>query len=96
MEDFTAQIFGLFDPEHILSFLVVLTVFGIGKWFSTSAWPWLTSHFDKRRENAHELDMKQTFINEKLIEVLSSLREEIGGFRAIQEQIINRLIPSSD
>jgi hypothetical protein len=92
MDDLTAQFFGLLDPEHILSFLVVLIVIGIGKWFSRSAWPWITKFLDQRRQDAHDLDLRQVEMNRQLLDVLGGLREEIGGFRAVQEQITSQLL----
>lgn len=92
MDDLTTQVLSLADPEHILSFLVALMVIGFGRWFSHSGWPWLTEYLDQRREELHEIEMKQIMINQQLLDVLGGLREEIGGFRAVQEQISATLL----
>jgi hypothetical protein len=97
-QDFYTALLTLLDPEHILSFLVVLVVWGAGRWFSRSGWPWIQAHLDRRQELEHKLRLEEMVLdreaqvrleelNRQMLDAFGSFREEVGGFRAVQEQV---------
>lgn len=98
-----AGLVSLLDTEHILSFLLVVITFGFGRWFSKSGWPWYTAHLERRQRIDHELRQQQLVddrqaqerleeLNRQMLKAFGDFREEVGGFRAVQEQIASVLL----
>ena len=86
------------NSENLFGLTFAVLVVGTGRWFVKSGWPRLTEFSEKRQEQNHQLrreDLEdRRELNHEMLKALADLREEIGGFRAVQEQIAAILIPS--
>lgn len=85
-------ILAFFGPEKIFSVAFLFLIIG----FIKAGWPWLTKYFDARLERDYEVkseDLKERReTNREMVRIIGELREEMAGFRAVQEQILASLL----
>lgn len=82
------ELVSLFRPEFVFSLAFFIGFIGFGFFFNNNFWPWLKTYLDKTQE----IDAARQARYDKMLEVISEFKHELGAFRETHSIVLAYII----
>ena len=83
-----AELVAMFKPEFVFSLAFFIGFVGFGYFVNGSVWPWFQTYMNR----AQDIDANRQSRYDKMLDVISEFKNELGAFRETHSIILAYLI----
>lgn len=82
------ELLNVLKPEFVFSMSFFIGFIGLGWFINNSLWPWLKDYLSR----GQDLELARQQRNDKMMEVMGDLKQELGSFRETHSIVLSYII----